>query len=85
MKSLTIHALDDQLAAQIKNRADELSISMNELVKRILAEGLGIRAASISPHRADFAAFCGSWTDDEAQSFENRITETDKINPEDWK
>ncbi|MEI6564486.1 MAG: hypothetical protein WCO42_09310 [bacterium] len=28
MKSLTIHALDDQLAAQIKHRAKELSISI---------------------------------------------------------
>ncbi len=60
MKSLTLHAMDDQLAMQIKRRAGELSISMNELAKRILAEGLGIKTPEKPPHRDDFAPFCGT-------------------------
>ena len=84
MKSITIHALDDQLAAQIKLRAQELSISMNELMKRILAEGLGIKMPPAAPHQDDFAAFCGQWTAEEALAFESRIIETEKIDTEDW-
>jgi hypothetical protein len=85
MKSLTLHAIDDQLAAQIKNRADELSISMNELAKRILAEGLGIRTPAIPPHRKDFEAFCGTWSEAEARTFETHTANMDKVDPEDWK
>ena len=47
MKSLTIHALDEQLAAQIKQRAREQSVSMNEVVKQLLAESLGTPAAGM--------------------------------------
>jgi len=85
MKSLTIHALDDQLANQIKHRAQELSISMNELTKRLLAEGLGIKVPDAPPHRDDFAAFCGAWTEDEMKAFETRVADMGKVNPEDWK
>jgi len=85
MKSLTIHALDEQLASQIKQRAQELSISMNELVKRILAEGLGIKAPDVPSHRGDFAAFCGTWTEEEARAFETSVADMGRVNPEDWK
>jgi plasmid stability protein len=85
MKSLTLHALDDQLAAQIRNRANELSLSMNELAKRILAEGLGIKAPSASPRREMFADFCGSWTDEDLKEFESSSKDMRRIDSEDWK
>jgi hypothetical protein len=85
MKSLTIHALDEQLAEQIKRRAQELSISMNELIKRLLAESLGIKAPAMPPHKGDFAGFCGVWTDDDVRAFEERVADTERIDPEDWK
>lgn len=85
MKSLTIHALDEQLAEQIKRRAQELSISMNELIKRLLAESLGIKAPATPPHKGDFAGFCGAWTDDDVQAFEERVADMERIDPEDWK
>jgi len=85
MKSLTIHALDDQLAAKIKCRAQELSISMNELVKRLLAEGLGIKVPSVPPHQDDFVAFCGTWTADEHRAFHARVADTETVDAEDWK
>lgn len=84
MKSLTIHAMDDQLAEQIKHRAQELSISMNELAKRILAEGLGLKVPATPTHHSDFARFCGTWSQEEAQAFEKRVADTERIDPEDW-
>jgi hypothetical protein len=58
---------------------------MNELVKRILAEGLGIKAPGSPPHRTDFAAFCGTWSEEEFSAFETRVADMEKVNPEDWK
>jgi len=85
MNSLTLHALDDQLAAHIKRRASELSISMNELAKRILAEGLGIKALSASPRREMFADFLGSWTEDDVEEFESCMVDMKRVDQEDWK
>lgn len=85
MKSLTLHALDDQLADQIKRRADELSISMNELAKRVLAEGLGIKAPAHPPHREDFACFCGSWSEQDLKEFEKATADMNNVNADDWR
>ena len=85
MKSLTIHALDEQLAAQIKQRAREQSMSMNEFVKLLLSESLGIMVPAVPPHQEDFAGFCGTWTAAEARMFEARVAETKRVDPEDWK
>lgn len=86
MKSITLHALDNQLAAQLKRCAEEQSISMNELAKRILAEGLGIKApVKEAPHHAEFADFCGVWTEKDAQEFEANTADMEKVDQEDWK
>jgi len=84
MKSLTLHAMDDQLADQIRRRANEMSISMNELAKRVLAEGLGIKTSSKPPHRDDFACFCGTWSEDDAREFDQRVADMQAVNAEDW-
>ncbi len=84
MKSLTIHAMDDQLAAQIKRRADELAISMNELTKQLLAEALGLKVASVGQHRQDFEAFCGKWSQADLKEFETNTSDFGIVNPADW-
>ena len=85
MKSLTLHALDNQLADQIRRRASEMSISMNELAKRILAEGLGIKTPVNPPHRDDFAPFCGTWNEQDAQEFDQRVADMETVDKEEWK
>jgi hypothetical protein len=84
MKSLTLHALDDQLAERIKQKSNQLSISMNELAKRILAEGLGIKVPATPPHRADFATFCGTWSQADTRDFAQRTADMGQVQPEDW-
>jgi len=85
MKSLTLHAMDDQLADQIRRRASEQSISMNELAKRILAEGLGIKTPAKPPHRDDFAPFCGTWSEDDLEDFNRRVADMESVDAEDWR
>jgi len=85
MNSLTIHGLDDQLAAQIKRRSKEQSVSMNVLVKQLLAEGLGIKLAAEPPHRSDFEEFCGTWKEKDVRAFEERVADMETIDPGDWK
>lgn len=82
--SLSLHAIDEQLLAEIHRRAEARSVSMNVLVKDTLAEAFGIRAASEPPHRSDFAAFCGVWTQEEAREFEWRVADLHAVDPKDW-
>jgi len=84
MKSLTLHALDDQLAAQIKRRARVEEVSMNTLAKRILAEGLGIKVRPAGRHLAEFEKFCGSWSKEETRAIEARLDDFEKIDPAEW-
>jgi hypothetical protein len=53
-------------------------------VKRILAEGLGIKVPAVPPHQDDFKRFCGTWTKAEAKAFEARLAATAKVDAEDW-
>jgi len=76
--------MDDQLADQIRRKASEMSISMNELAKRLLAEALGIKTPAKPPHRDDFACFCGTWSERDAQEFEQRVADMEAVDAEDW-
>lgn len=84
MKSLTLHSMDDQLAGEIRRKSKEQSISMNELAKRILAEGLGLKISATPPHREDFASLCGSWSKEEAEAFNRNIIDFETVCEEDW-
>lgn len=85
MNALTIHALDEQLSKQITRRAQEQSISKNELVKQLLSEALGIKVPAVPPHLDDFADFCGTWSEEELQAFETRVVDIGQVDGEDWK
>lgn len=85
MKSLTLHALDDQLAEKIRKKAKKESLSMNELAKRLLAEALGLKIAPKGKNRSMFADFCGAWSDVEEKEFHSGIVDVEQIDPEDWK
>ncbi len=84
MNSITIHKMDDQLARELKNRAKSESVSVNALVKQLLAESLGIKVAKEAPHKNDFAQFPGVWSDEDARESENNISEMNSVNSEDW-
>jgi hypothetical protein len=84
MKSLTLHAMDDQLAGQLKRRADELSTSMNELAKQLLAEALGLKAPAAGRHRDKFQSFCGKWSKSDLAKFDKHTADLRTVDREDW-
>ncbi len=84
MKSLSIHNLDDQLADLIAARAKEEGISMNRVVKRLLAEAVGVRPPDESVHREEFEQFCGAWNDEDLASFRRHTEAFDRVDEGDW-
>ncbi len=84
MKSITIHKLDNRLAAEIRREADRQGMSMNQVIKKRLAEAFGLAGAP-RDDRNDFAEFCGKWSAQQAEAFERATEEFERIDPEPWR
>lgn len=83
MKSITIHKIDDDTERVLVNRARDEGISLNQLIKRLLREALGL-SESRDARRADFAGFCGSWNKEDVAEFERATEVFGKIDEELW-
>tara|TARA_R110002167_G_scaffold218710_2_gene423365 strand:- start:97 stop:357 length:261 start_codon:yes stop_codon:yes gene_type:complete len=84
MKSFTIHKLDAKLAESLELRARREGLSVNQTVKILLSESLGLKKPSPVDHRADFEDLAGSWSEAEARAFEERVNPTRTVDPADW-
>lgn len=84
MKSMTIHGVDKQLADLIKSKAESEGLSINKTIKQLFETALGIKPQPPKKNIEDFREFCGIWSEAELKAFEDRISETRTIDPEDW-
>lgn len=82
MKSITIHGIDAVLDKKIAEKSKEYGLSQNRTVKAILHKSLveDKKAAK----REMFADLFGKWTEHEALLFEERISDLESVNDEDW-
>jgi hypothetical protein len=83
MASLSIHGLDEEVAALLKARARAEKTSLNVLVKRLLAEALGVKSAG-GKHLKDFERFCGGWTKEQAAAFGKAVRSMEQVDRGDW-
>lgn len=85
MNTLTLHALDESLAKQLKACAKAENKSLNQTAKELLAAALGLAPAK-RPNRLDeFAPLCGRWTEKEARRFDADVACFSEIDKELWK
>jgi len=84
MKSITIHKVEDPTFKLIKQRADADGISVNQAVKKLLEEALGVKTSRSSRHAEDFREFLGLWSDQEFDKFEQTTQDMGKVNDGDW-
>jgi hypothetical protein len=85
MKSLTIHGLDEQLAALIKQKASEDGLSLNKEIKKLLELSLGLRERESMAHRDEFQQFLGVWTPMEEAEFRATQVDFNKVDTSDWR
>jgi len=85
MKTISIHNLDAQIERLIKERAKSEGVSVNKVIKGILAQAFGIKPADESPRREEFEEFCGIWTARDVKEFDARVGDMGKVDPEDWR
>lgn len=84
MKSITLHRLDDELAARLERHARASGLSLNKTAQRLLAKSLGMSGPGERDRRADFAALCGIWSKRDAQAFARAAAAFERVDPEDW-
>ncbi|MCB9264008.1 MAG: ribbon-helix-helix protein, CopG family [Lewinellaceae bacterium] len=84
MKSITIHNLDSRLAALIERRAKEEGLSMNKLIKRLLAQALGLSPQPRQNKKEQFEDLLGSWSQEDFEEFEKNTKDLRTIDPQDW-
>lgn len=81
MKSITIHNLDDTLAKLLKEKAAQNDTSLNQTIKKLLEQSLGIYKQS---NKHDFSEFSGVWSKKEFEEFKKSIKDFEKVNRADW-
>jgi hypothetical protein len=84
MSSITIHDLDNTLAALVRARARAEGRSLNHTIKRLLEEALGVKVTR-HKHAKDFEKFCGMWSKEQAAAFRESISDLEQVDARDWR
>jgi hypothetical protein len=85
MKSITIHNVDEQLAALLQKKADEAGTSVNRAVKRLLEQALGLKPQADRGNRREFESFLGLWSKEELSRFNAATEDLEVVDDEDWR
>ena len=86
MANLSIRGLDDKALAELKQRAVKEKASVNQLVVRLIEQGLGRRRAKPALHRHDdLDALAGRWRKNEADGFERAAAPFSEVDAALWK
>lgn len=84
VKSITIHALDETLEKLISEKAERQGTSLNQTIKMLLRQSLGITPDTAKKRQAAFADIFGSWSKADEKAFTNRTKGFERVDSEDW-
>ena len=86
MANLSIRGLDAKTLAELKARAAREDASVNTLVLRLIAQGLGHQRVKPALRRHDdLDALAECWSQSEGVAFEQATAPFDKVGPKLWK
>jgi len=85
MKSITIHGLDDVVARLIEARARSDGRSLNQTLKALIEESLGVRPRDAVRHARDFEEFLGVWSKAEVAAFGDATEDFRRIEDGEWR
>lgn len=82
MSSITIHNMENLLEERLRSLAKEKNQSLNQTIKNLLEEALGIKQTA--SYQEDFSEFSGLWAaEDEAQYLAD-TQEFEQIEEKEW-
>lgn len=80
--SITIHNLDEELATRIRLVSRKKGKSLNQTVKDLLRQALGVRTKKDKTWLDNYS---GTWTQEEYEEFQGAMKFFDKIDEDMWK
>ncbi len=83
---LTIHNLDDQLLARLRDEARRQGVPIDQLVAQAIADKLPAAwSLSNGDFKRDLSGLAGVWNDDDAREFFEAIKDLQQVDEELWK
>jgi len=85
MKVVTLRKVPPEVGKIVQRRARERGTSINKAVISLLEDAAGIRRKEHGPRLYhDLDALAGSWTKEEAATFEEVLRNQRRVDPELW-
>lgn len=86
MKTITLRKLPPELEERVEAKSRELGLSLNKTVIRLLEERLVPRSSALGGRRhTELDHLSGSWSDEEADEFDESLNQQRRIDPELWR
>ena len=84
MKSITVHNIEPKLAGIIEKKARQTGVSLNNMIKTLLAQAVGLKSTPEVYWKKEFEDLFGSWTKTEEKQFLKNISDLSHVDPKDW-
>ena len=84
MEQLTVRGFEPQLAEILKHISQEERISLSQAALRLMRKGAGLQAKKDAGIGSQLDEFIGSWSAEEAESFEKQVRQLRTIDDEIW-
>lgn len=84
VKSITVHALDEKLVQLISEKAARQNTSLNQTIKILLRQSLGITPDSAKSKAANFKDVFGVWSKADEKAFYKKTADFERLDREDW-
>ena len=85
MKAITLRNIPPDLRRKLEEKAKGEGVSLTKAAMRLLEEGAGIRRRGRRALHHDLDSLAGTWTVEEARTFEAALRNQRKIDPELWR
>ena len=85
MDQLTIRGFDDELADYIRDLAHREGISLNRAVLRLVRRGANLDEPDADVIGSSLDHLMGTWTVEEADTFDRALADFSRIDEEMWK
>ncbi len=85
MKSISIQGIDEQLSARLQQQAATARKSVNQFILDTLRKQLGLeKERKLTTEHNDLDSLFGTWTEEEFNSIQGKISSERRIDSELW-
>ena len=83
--AITIHNIDDEVYAALRDRAAQAKQSLNRTIKELMRVGLGLPTAEERERIEAWKKLCGSISKEDGEEWLKTLEPFEQIEPEMWK